>query len=389
MALELPDYGLSEESPSSATRCAGDSSRAAPIAEVRRVMESTRVGLLARALAALRPKNWGSPGIAIAEDLGGQGFGLQELGIALGEAGRALAPIPLFASAGLAARVVAAVAGEEAGPDLERIARGEAATFAWVEADGDWDPAATTLVAAEAGDEVRLTGAKHFVLGAAAAERIYVLARESGSHCDEGLSLFRVRAHDAEVRVETRESVDRTRPVATVHFGGARAHVVGVRGAAATGVRVGLDEAAALLAAEMEGGMRKVLEVAVDYAAERHQFSRPIGSFQAIKHKCADLLIDFEAARTVADAALVALDQGDPERLPALLGRSGPAAGPAYVRMATESGQIQGGVGYTWEYDAHLYFRRALASRAFFGDESVHHDRLTRMVAKNSLEERA
>lgn len=387
MGLELPEYGLSEESLEFRDTLRRFFEEASPSTEVRRVMESTRDGH-APELWRLASEELGLAGIAIAEDLGGQGFGLHELGIALGEAGRSLAPIPLFASAGLAARVVAAVAPGQAGPDLERIARGEAATFAWVESGGDWDPAATKLEADGAGDEVRLTGSKHFVLGGAAAKYVYVLAREPGTHCDEGLSLFCVDASDPGLRVETQPSVDLTRPVATVHLDGAVAHVVGERGRAAAGVRAGLDEAAALLAAEMEGGMRKVLEVAVDYAAERHQFSRPIGSFQAIKHKCADLLIDYEAARTAAHAALVGHDDGDPERF--LLSSVAQAQlSPAYVRMATESGQIQGGVGYTWEYDAHLYFRRALACRVLLGDESVHHDRLTRMVAKDSLEEPA
>ena len=115
--------------------------------------------------------------------------------------------------------------------------------------------------------------------------------------------------------------------------------------------------------------MRKVIETAVDYAAERFQFSRPIGSFQVIKHKCADLLIDYEGARTASDGAIVAHDEADPEA-GVLTSVAKSHLGPAYVRMATESGQIQGGVGYTWEYDAHLYFRRALASKAMLGDES-------------------
>ena len=122
--------------------------------------------------------------------------------------------------------------------------------------------------------------------------------------------------------------------------------------------------------------------------AERFQFSRPIGSFQAIKHKCADLLIDYEAARTASHAALVGFDEADPERF--LLASVAKAQlSPAYVRMATESGQIQGGVGYTWEYDAHLYFRRALACRALLDDEQIHHDWLARMVARDDLEARA
>ena len=186
---------------------------------------------------------------------------------------------------------------------------------------------------------------------------------------------------DPGVELRRRESLDITRPLWSLRLSNVPARAVGTPGAAAEGIRQGLDEATALLCAEMVGGMRRVLETAIDYASERHQFSRPIGSFQAIKHKCANLLIDYEGSRTAADGALVALDEGDPEA--ALLASVAKSyVGPAYLRTATESGQIQGGVGYTWEYDAHLYFRRAMASKALLGDECAHQERLAIRVAR-------
>ncbi len=386
MALEIADHDLSEEQVAFREILRRFFEEAAPISEVRRVMEESGDGFDEK-LWRRASEDLGLAGLAIAEEDGGQGFGLKELGLALAEAGRCLAPLPLFASAGLAARSVAAVAGAEAGSWLGPIAEGRAATLAWVEAGGDWDPAAVEMIAEGIGQQVRLTGAKHFVLGAQGAERIFVVAREAGSHCDEGLGLFCVEAGDPGLRIEARESFDLTRPLATVVLEGAVARAVGPRGGAAPGLRVGLDEATALLCAEMTGGMQKVLEVAVDYAAERFQFSRPIGSFQAIKHKCANLLIEFEAGRTASNGAIVAFDDLDPERF--LLASVAKAqCSPSYPRMATENGQIQGGVGYTWEYDAHLYFRRALACRGLLGDERAHHDRVTRMVARGSLEER-
>ena len=380
MALELAEHNLSEERLEFRDTLRRFFEEHAPIAEARRVMEEEGTGH-SPALWSLASEEMGLAGIAISEDAGGQGFGLKELAIALSESGRHLAPIPLFASAGLAARVVQHVAGESAEGWLTPIAEGNAATVAWVEADGDWDPAATTLEVEGGGDDVTLDGEKHFVLAAGAAERIFVVAREPGTHCDEGLGLYVVE-HDAlGLVVECRESVDLTRPVWTVRFDGTPAKAVGPRGAAAPGIRAGLDEATALLCAEMEGGMRRVLEAAVDYAGDRFQFSRPIGSFQAVKHKCADLLIDYEGSRTASDGAVVAFDEGDPEAS-ILTSVAKSHLGPAYVRMATESGQIQGGVGYTWEYDAHLFFRRALASKAILGDESTHRDRLARHVAR-------
>ena len=380
MPLELAEFNLSEERLEFRDTLRGFFEEHAPITEVRRVMEEDGSGH-SPALWQGAAEELGLAGIAIAEELGGQGFGLKELGIALGEVGRSLAPIPLLASAGLAGRVVQHVAGAEAGEWLPPIAEGRAATLAWVESNGDWDPAGTTLEISGEGSDVRLSGEKHFVLDAGAAETLFVVVRIPGTHCDEGLSLVAVDASASGLVVERPECVDLTRPVWTLRFSDTPARLVGSAGSAAAGIRQGLDEATALLCAEMEGGMRKVIETAVDYAAERFQFSRPIGSFQVIKHKCADLLIDYEGARTASDGAIVAHDEADPEA-GVLTSVAKSHLGPAYVRMATESGQIQGGVGYTWEYDAHLYFRRALASKAMLGDESSHRDRLARHVAR-------
>lgn len=380
MPLELAEFNLSEERLEFRDTLRRFFEEHAPITEVRRVMEDDGSGHSA-VLWQAAAEELGLAGIAIDEELGGQGFGLKELGIALGEVGRSLAPIPLLASAGLAGRVVQHVAGADAGEWLKPIAEGRAATLAWVESDGDWDPAATTLEISGEGPDVRLSGEKHFVLDAGPAATLLVVARVPGTHCDEGLTLVAVDAEASGLVVERPECVDLTRPVWTLRFTGTPGRIVGPIGNAAAGIRKGLDEATALLCAEMEGGMRKVLETAVDYAVERFQFSRPIGSFQVIKHKCADLLIDYEGARTASDGAIVAHDEDDPEA-GILTSVAKSHLGPAYVRMATESGQIQGGVGYTWEYDAHLYFRRALASKALLGDESSHRDRLARHVAR-------
>ena len=380
MPLELAEFNLSEERLEFRDTLRRFFEEHAPITEVRRVMEEDGSGH-SPALWQGAAEELGLAGIAIAEELGGQGFGLKELGIALGEVGRSLAPIPLLASAGLAGRVVQHVAGAEAGEWLPPIAEGRAAILAWVESNRDWDPAGTTLEISGEGSDVRLSGEKHFVLDAGAAETLFVVVRIPGTHCDEGLSLVAVDASASGLVVERPECVDLTRPVWTLRFSDTPARLVGSAGSAAAGIRQGLDEATALLCAEMEGGMRKVIETAVDYAAERFQFSRPIGSFQVIKHKCADLLIDYEGARTASDGAIVAHDEADPEA-GVLTSVAKSHLGPAYVRMATESGQIQGGVGYTWEYDAHLYFRRALASKAMLGDESSHRDRLARHVAR-------
>ncbi len=379
MALQLADFNLSEERTEFRDTLRRFFEESAPMTEVRRVMEAGDG--LSDSLWKLASEELGLAGIAIAEEFGGQGFGVGELGIALGECGRALAPIPLFASAALAARVVQSVAGPSQGGEwLEPIAAGSIATLAWVEASGSWNPQDVAMEALPDGDDFRLSGEKHFVLDAPHAERFFVIARDRGSAGEQGLGLFAVEADAAGLAASACETLDLTRPLSRVAFDGVRAQRVGAGGDDLAAIRSGLDEATALLCAEMVGGMQKILETAVDYAAERHQFSRPIGSFQAIKHKCADLLIDFEGARTAADGAIVAHESGDPER--ALLTSVAKAhLGPCYRHMTTENMQIQGGVGYTWEYDAHLYFRRALACEALLGDSSEHQERLTRLVA--------
>jgi alkylation response protein AidB-like acyl-CoA dehydrogenase len=379
VALQLADLNLSDERTEFRDTLRRFFDEHAPITEVRRVMEAGEG--ISPSIWKLASEELGLAGIAIAEEFGGQGFGLKELAIALGETGRSLAPIPLFASAALAAPVVQAVAGVGQGADfLEPIAAGRVATLAWVEAKGDWDAAAVEMEASAAGDVYLLSGAKHFVLDAPHAEQLFVVARLPGTTGANGLGLFAVDTAAKGVRVEQCETLDLTRPLSIVHFEDVEAVAVGAVGRSGVAIRAALDESTALLCAEMVGGMQRVLETAVDYAAERHQFSRPIGSFQAIKHKCADLLIDFEGSRTVSDGAITAFEEGDGERsLLASVAKS--HVGPAYLRVTTENMQIQGGVGYTWEYDAHLYFRRALASTAMLGDASAHQERLARLVA--------
>jgi alkylation response protein AidB-like acyl-CoA dehydrogenase len=353
----------------------------APIGETRRVMASGEG--LSRALWEKAGAELGLVGLAVPEAQGGQGFGLKELSIALAEAGRALAPIPLFSSAALAGRVVGRVleaSGAKAEAWLGPLAAGRIATLAWTEDAGPCDPARTRLEAKPAGAGVRLTGEKRIVVDGSIAERFFVVARTPGTAGDAGLGLFAVEADAAGLSVERQEAFDVTRSLARLRFANVEAIAVGEPGEDGPAIRHGLEEATVLLCAEMVGGMQRVLEAAVDYGNARHQFGRPIGSFQAIKHKCADMLIDFEASRTAVEAAIEACDGDDPER--SLLAAVAKAqCGPAFVRMAIENMQIQGGVGYTWEYDAHLYYRRAQAGELLHGAASEHRDRIARLVA--------
>ena len=383
MPLSLPDFNLGPEQLEFRDTLRRFFERNAPIAETRRVMasgEGLSTELWKKAGAEL-----GLVGLAIPEAQGGQGFGLAELGVALAEVGRSLAPIPLFSSAALAGRVVARVLeASGAKPDewLGALAAGQIATLAWLEDAGPWLPSRGSLEAKPAGSAYRLSGEKRVVLDGACAERIFVVARSPGSSVEAGLGLFAVEAGAVGLSLEKQEAFDVTRSLATIRLANVEARPVGQPGADGPAIRRGLEEATALLCAEMVGGMQRVLEAAVDYANARHQFGRPIGSFQAIKHKCADMLIDFEGSRTAVAAAILACESDDPERS-LLVSLAKAQCGPAYVRMALENMQIQGGVGYTWEYDAHLFYRRALSSEILHGSASEHHERLARLLSAN------
>lgn len=394
MPLSLPDFNLSPEQQEFRDTLRRFFEANAPIGEVRRVMSSGE---------GFAPELWksagselGLAGIAVPEQEGGQGFGLAELGLALAETGRALAPIPLFATAALAGRVVARVveaaedaakagrgarsAAESGGTAwLAALAAGQRATLAWLEDADSWALDGVRLEAkSSAAGGYRLNGVKQLVLEGGCAERLFVVARVAS-----GLGLFAVDSGSTGLAVEAQEAFDVTRGLARVRFEDVAARAVGQPGEDGPAIERGLVDATALLCAEMVGGMQRVLETAVDYANARHQFGRPIGSFQAIKHKCADMLIDFEAARTAVAEALEACETGDDDA-PLLASVAKAQAGPAYVRLAIESMQIQGGVGYTWEYDAHLYYRRAQSCALLLGTASDHHDRIARILAARS-----
>jgi alkylation response protein AidB-like acyl-CoA dehydrogenase len=349
-----------------------------PPPEVRRLMDS-EAGFDARAWERMR-EELGLPGLAVPEAAGGQGFGLVELGLALAEAGRALACAPLFGTAVLAGRAVAHAATGSARSDLLAAqAAGEVLALAVFEPGSGFDLAEVAMEARRAGLERVLDGSKTLVVDGHTARRILVVARERASRGEEGLGLFAVAGDAPGLARRRLDTLDRTRALARLDFAGVRAREVGEPGAAGPGLARALAEATALLAAEMMGGLERVLEAAAEHARTRVQFGRPIGSFQAVKHKCADVLLALEAGRSAAREALVAADAGDPEQ--ALLASVAKAwAGDAFVRGAEENIQIHGGIGFTFEHDAHLYLRRALSSRELLGDGSFHRERVARWL---------
>jgi alkylation response protein AidB-like acyl-CoA dehydrogenase len=316
----------------------------------------------------------GLTSVHIPEAYGGQGLGFVELAIVLEEMGRALLCAPYFASVALAANAILNAGSEGQKHELlPAIATGETvATLAFTENNGLWDSAGVALTATPA---YRLSGVKSFVLDGHTADLIIVLARAPGSSGDDGLSFFSVRGDAVGLDRQLLKSVDSTRKLARLTFNDVRGELLGELGGAAAPFARTLDQAAVCLANEMVGGADQLRQSALDYAMLRMQFGRPIASFQAIKHKCADMLVDVELAKSAAYYAAEAAAESDPE-LPALASLAKACAADAFMQTARETIQIHGGIGFTWDNDTHLWFKRAKSSEVFLGSPSYHRELL-------------
>ena len=317
------------------------------------------------------------PGIHVPEQYGGAGFGMVELCIVTEELGRALLCAPYFSTAVLAANAILS-AGTEAQKSalLPEIARGaRLATLAITEPDGNWDPAGITVVATPDSDGYRLDGVKSFVVDGHVAELLIVAARAPKTTGLEGLALFTLDANAGGVERRLLESMDPTRKIARIDFRGAHATLLGGLDNGAEPILRTLDRAAIALANEMVGGGQTMLASAVNYAKLRVQFGRTIGSFQAIKHKLADMLLDLELAKSAAYYAAQAVAADDLE-WPALASLAKAAASETYLHTAAECIQIHGGIGFTWDNDTHLWFKRAKSSEVFLGQPSYHRELL-------------
>jgi len=348
-----------------------------PPTAVRRLME-TEAGWDRAAWQALN-QQLGLTGVHIPESYGGQGFGFVELGIVLEEMGRALLCAPYFASTALAATAILN-AGTEAQKRelLAPIADGETiATLAFTEPNGRWDVTGVELTAAQSGGRFRLDGVKSVVVDGHTADLIVVLARRPGSTGEEGLSFFTVAGNAAGLTRRPLKVMDPTRKLALLTFRSVEADLLGTEGAAAAPFAKTLTQAAVCLANEMVGGAERLRESALDYANLRVQFGRSIASFQSMKHKQADMLIDVELAKSAAYTAASAAAEDDPD-LPALASLAKAAASEAYMQTAIHTIQIHGGIGFTWDNDTHLWFKRAKSSEVFLGDPTWHRELMMR-----------
>jgi alkylation response protein AidB-like acyl-CoA dehydrogenase len=352
-----------------------------PTNEVRRLM-ATDGGFDTAVWKALA-NDLALTGIAIPEAYGGGGFSSVELGIAMEEQGRALLCAPFFSSCVLSASALVNGASESQKSELlPGIADGSVRmACAFTEPSGRWDSKGIAATAAKRDGSWRIDGTKRFVVDGNTADKLIVAARTAGTTGDDGVSLFLVDGTASGVTRTALSTMDATRKQACIELRGASAVLLGEAGnGAATLTRV-LDYAAIALANEMVGGAQALLDSAVAYAKLRVQFGRPIGSFQAIKHKCADMLLDIELAKSAAYYAAQAEADGDPET-PSLASMAKASAADAYMRTAAATIQIHGGIGFTWENDTHLWFKRAKSSEVMLGDPSWHRERmLERMEA--------
>jgi alkylation response protein AidB-like acyl-CoA dehydrogenase len=314
----------------------------------------------------------GLQGLAIPEEYGGAGFTAVELGIVFEEMGRANFGGPFFATVAQAASLLMCSDDESAKQDyLPRIASGDViATVATVEPGGAWDLDAVTVQASPDGSDYRISGVKQFVLDGHNADVIFVSARIDGE-----LAVFAVEGV-AEGLVRTPlPTLDQTRKQSRLDFDKVPARLVGHAGKAKSILSRAAELAVVALAAEQVGGAQRVLDASVDYAKVRVQFGRPIGGFQAIKHKCADMLLQVETAKSVSYYASWAGAEAH-EELPVVAPMAKAYCSEAFMRCAADTIQIHGGIGFTWEHFAHLYFKRAKSSELLFGDPAHHRKQL-------------
>jgi alkylation response protein AidB-like acyl-CoA dehydrogenase len=332
-----------------------------PMAQVRRLME-TDTAYDAALWSKLAEQ--GFTGIIFPEEHDGAGLGKVDLILLMEEMGRALLPGPFFSTVVLAGAVLdAAGSAEQKKKYLAPICRGESrSTAAILEASASWDLAAMQISAAKG----KLTGEKLFVPDAAVADSIVVVARDG---------VFVVDADAPGIEITPMSGMDFTRKLYAVQFDNTPAERLGD----GMGLARALDIATAALAAEMVGGMQRTLDITVEYAKTRKQFGKPIGIFQAVQHQCADMYLETESSRSAVYYAAWTLEENAPDAAVAV-SIAKMYASDACRTVGNRGIQVHGGMGFTWENDLHLYYRRAKASETMFGDATFHRERIARLT---------
>lgn len=318
----------------------------------------------------------GAAAIAIPEEYDGVGFTSLESHLILETLGEYLAPTPFLSSAVVATSALLAAGDDEAKARLlPTIASGETvATLAWADPRGEWNPAGTAITAAGSGDSWALSGSAPLVLDGVAANVVLAIAQTP-----EGPALFEV-TDAATVSRDAAAALDPTLSIATLTFNDAPARLLSADSAVLDRVR---DTFLVALTALQVGAATRALAMTVEYAGQRIQFGRPIGSFQALKHRMADMHVALETSRSISRAAAQALAEGS-EEVPRLAATAKAWCSDALNQIASETIQLHGGIAITWEHDAHIIFKRAHALDQLLGQASDQRSRLARILELQS-----
>jgi alkylation response protein AidB-like acyl-CoA dehydrogenase len=363
------DFGFSEEQEMLRSSARDFLAKEAPMTYVRKMMED-EVGFTGDLWKKMADLGW--MGLILPEDYGGSGLDFVDLIVVLEEMGRLVLPGPFFSTV-----VLGSVALLEGGSDalkralLPKLATGDLkVTLAQLEPSGRWDADGIQLAAKADGGGFVLSGTKLFVPDAHVADQMVVAARTPGSKGADGISLFLVDARAPGITTTQLKTMDQTRRLGEVVLKDVRVpadRVLGTVGGGWALLDRVIDRGKVGLCAEMCGGAQRVLEMSVDYAKVREQFGKPIGSFQAIQHKCANMLVEVESSKSVTYYAAWAV-ANDVAEAPLAAAMAKAYCSDAYRHVSGEGIQIHGGIGFTWEHDMHIYFKRAKSSEVTFGD---------------------
>ena len=373
------DFGFSEEQEMLRKSARDFLAKESPMTYVRQMMEDDR---------GFRDEQWqkmaglGWMGLILPEEHGGAGLNFVDLIVVLEEMGRVVLPGPFFSTAVLGG--VALLEGGSAAQKKEllpKLAAGKLRlTLAQLEPSARWDAEGIALEARPAGGGYKLSGTKLFVPDAHTADLLIVAGRAPGSTGAEGVSLFLVDATAPGVTITLLKTMDQTRKLCEVVLQDTPAE--GMLGQPGQGLKLLdriVDRGKVGLCAEMCGGAQKVLEMSVEYAKVREQFGRPIGSFQAIQHKCANMLVEVESSKSATYYAAWAVANDVPEA-PLAAAMAKAYCSDAYRHTAGEGIQIHGGIGFTWEHDMHIYFKRAKSSEVTFGDATWNREIVAQLI---------
>jgi len=372
------DFGFSEEQELLRQSAADFLSKECPTTYVRQMMDDDR-GHSEELWKKMAELGW--MGLIYPEEVGGSGLTLVDLVVVLEEMGRVVLPGPFFSTVALGGlAILEAGSAEQKKKFLSNIAAGKTkATLALLEEDARWDEKGVKLSAEKSGGGYRLSGVKLFVPDAHVADVIVCAARTV-----DGVTLFLVDGQQSGVSTRLLKTMDQTRKLCEVTLDkvqvGAEA-VLGAPGKGWNALAHVIDRSKVALCAEMCGGAQRVLDMSVEYAKMREQFGRPIGSFQAIQHKCANMLVQVESAKSATYYAAWAVANDVPEA-PLAAAMAKAFCSDAYRQVTNEGIQVHGGIGFTWEHDMHIYFKRAKGSEVTFGDATWNRE----LVAQYTLD---